>query len=96
MDGQEVWVYDLERRRRVARWAALPETEVEQGPGGGGPSAIGASSGDGAARILVTGHDEPLLVTVGAGGVSVRDGVSGEYIHSGLTNVPAGGRLTAY
>jgi methylamine dehydrogenase heavy chain len=96
MDGQEVWVYDLERRRRVARWAALPETEEEQGPGGGGPSAIGASSGDGAARILVTGHDEPLLVTVGAGGVSVRDGMSGEYIHSGLTNVPAGGRLTAY
>jgi methylamine dehydrogenase heavy chain len=95
MDGQEVWVYDLQTRRRIARWAAVPETEDEQGPGGG-EAAIGASSGDGAARILVTEHDEPLLVTVGADGVSVRDGMSGEYIHPSLTNAPAAGRLTAY
>lgn len=91
MDGREVWVYDLEMRRRIARWHALPEGEGE----GQGQDVIGATSGDGVSGILVTQSDEPLLIAVGAG-VSVRDAVSGEYIHERLEHAPAGGQLTTY
>jgi methylamine dehydrogenase heavy chain len=91
MDGQEVWVYDLGARRRIGRWEARPDAE-DEGAGGGG---IGATSGDGASAILVTQGDDPLLIAAGTA-VSVRDAMSGEYVHERLENAPAGGRLTTY
>lgn len=59
----------------------------------GGTGGIGSTSGDGASGILVTQGDDPVLVTVG-GGVSVRNVITGEYIHERLKNVPQSGRLT--
>lgn len=94
MDGTEIWVYDLAAQRRVARWEARPERADNEGAGGGG--AIGATSGDGVSDIAVTRGNDPLLVAVGGGGVSVRDATSGEYIHERLENAPAGGRLTTH
>jgi methylamine dehydrogenase heavy chain len=93
MDGQEVWIYDLETRRRIERWRARPET-AETGGSSAEGGAIGTTSGDGASAILVTQGDGPLLVTLGAG-VSVRDALSGEYLHERLENAPQSGRLTA-
>jgi methylamine dehydrogenase heavy chain len=92
MDGQEVWVYDLRTQSRIARWEARPEAEDDGAGGGGG---IGATSGDGASAILVTQGDDPLLIAAGTA-VSVRDAMSGEYVHERLENAPAAGRLTTY
>lgn len=93
MDGQEIWVYDLETQRRIQRWEARPESKDGETPAGGG-GGIGSTSGDGASEILVTQGDEPLLVASG-GGISVRNAMSGEYLHERLENVPQRGRLTA-
>lgn len=96
MNGQEVWVYDLETRRRIDRWTARPQPQDEgAGEGAGGGGGIGAMSGDGVSGILVTQSDDPLLISVGEG-VSVRDAMNGEYVHEWLENAPAGGRLTTY
>jgi methylamine dehydrogenase heavy chain len=97
MDGQEVWVYDLGTQRRIDRWRARSEAEDEAESEGEdeGEGGIGATSGDGVSGILVTQGDEPLLISVGEG-VSVRDAMSGEYIHERLEHAPAGGRLTTY
>jgi methylamine dehydrogenase heavy chain len=97
-DGQEIWVYDLGTRSRIARWEARPDTAdtadtADTGDGGGG--GIGETSGDGASAILVTQGDDPLLIAAGVG-ISVRDAMSGEYLHERLENVPAGGRLATY
>ena len=91
MDGKEIWVYDLGTQRRVARWEARPESAG--GEGGGSGEGIGGTSGDGAANIAVTRGHDPLLIAAG-GGVSVRNAVTGEYIHERLEHAPAGGRLT--
>jgi len=56
-------------------------------------TGIGSTSGDGASGILVTQGDGSVLVTMG-GGVSVRNAITGEYIHEQLKNVPGSGRLT--
>ncbi len=90
MDGTEIWVYDLESRQRVQRLEAVPEREDEEI---GATTGIGSTSGDGASGILVTQGDGSVLVTVG-GGVSVRNAITGEYIHEQLKNVPGSGRLT--
>jgi methylamine dehydrogenase heavy chain len=92
LDGQEVWVYDLGARSRIERWEARPEADDDGAGSGGG---IGSTSGDGVAAILVTQGDDPLLIAAGAS-VSVRDAMSGAYVHERLENAPAGGRLTAY
>lgn len=89
-DGHEIWVYDIESQERVDRFEATPEREAS----GGGGGDIGASSGDGARGIVVTQGLNPRLVTIGGGGVSVRDATSGEYIHETLRHAPADGRLT--
>lgn len=89
-DGTEIWVYDLATRERVDRFEAIPERESAGGGGGG----IGSSSGDGASGIVVTQGDNPLLVTIGGGGVSVRNAMTGEYIHETLQRAPTEGRLT--
>jgi methylamine dehydrogenase heavy chain len=94
MDGEEVWVYDLGTRRRIERWKAAPETGQPGDASSSAGGAIGATSGDGATAILVTQGDAPLLVTLGTG-VSVRDAMSGEYVHERLENAPQSGRLTA-
>lgn len=91
MDGTEIWVYDVAAQVRIARWEARPEgAGGENGAGGG---AIGGTSGDGVSGIAVTRGEDPLLVAVG-GGVSVRDAMSGEYVHERLENAPASGYLT--
>ncbi|MGD8324879.1 MAG: amine dehydrogenase large subunit [Gammaproteobacteria bacterium] len=87
-DGTEIWVYDLATRQRVDRFEAVPDRE-DSGGGGG----LGGSTGDGAAGIIVTQGDNPLLVTVGGGGVSVRNAMSGEYLHETLERAPGEGRL---
>ena len=91
MDGTEIWVYDLGSRRRIARWEARPESAGREGGGSG--EGIGGTSGDGTANIAVTQDDDPLLIAVG-GGVSVRNAMTGEYLHERLEHAPAGGRLT--
>ena len=91
MDGREVWVYDLRARSRIERWPARPQSAEAEGGGDG----IGATSGDGVSAILVTQGDDPLLIATGAG-VSVRDAMSGDYVHERLQHSPAGGRLTTY
>jgi methylamine dehydrogenase heavy chain len=88
-DGHEIWVYDLATRERVDRFEAIPERDG--GEGGGG---LGGSTGDGAAGIIVTQGANPLLVTLGGGGVSVRNAMTGEYVHETLQRAPAEGRLT--
>ena len=89
-DGTEIWVYALQSRERLQRFEAIPE-QVDAG--GGGAAGIGSSSGDGASNILVTQGNDPLLVTA-FGGISVRNALTGEYIHERLDNVPGTGWLT--
>ena len=88
-DGHEIWVYDIERQERIDRFEAIPERE-SAGAGGGG---IGSTTGDGANGIVVTQGLNPLLVTIGGGGVSVRNATNGEYIHETLQNAPSEGSL---
>ena len=88
-DGHEIWVYDIEEHERIDRFEAIPERE-SAGAGGGG---IGSTTGDGANGIVVTQGLNPLLVTIGGGGVSVRNATNGEYIHETLQNAPSEGSL---
>lgn len=90
MDGTEIWVYDLATQTRVQRFPAVPPSDE---PRSAGPRTIGATSGDGAAGILVTQGTPPLLITSGSG-ISVRYALTGAYVHESLKNVPPGGRLT--
>ena len=89
-DGTEIWSFDLATRERLQRLEARPAS----GDAGGAGATLGSTSGDGASNILVTQGDEPLLVTAGGTGVSVRHALTGEYVHEGLENAPAGGWLT--
>ena len=89
-DGHEIWVYDIESQERIDRFEAIPERESAGGGGGG----IGSTTGDGAVGIVVTQGLNPLLVTIGGGGVSVRDAMTGDYIHETLQNAPGDGSLT--
>lgn len=88
-DGHEIWVYDIETQERIDRYEAVPERETDGGGGG-----LGGSTGDGASSVVVTQELNPLLVTMGAGGVSVRNAMSGEYVHETLQRAPAEGLLT--
>ena len=88
-DGHEIWVYDLATRERIDRFEGIPNRRNSGGGGG-----LGGSSGDGASGIVVTQGANPLLVTAGGGGISVRNALTGEYIHETLQRAPAGGRLT--
>ncbi len=89
-DGTEIWSFDLATRQRMQRMEARPAS-VEAGGAG---AMIGATSGDGASNILVTQGDDPLLISAAGTGISVRDAVTGEYLHERLRNAPAGGWLT--
>ncbi len=89
-DGTEIWSFDLASRERVQRLEALPESD-ESDAGGAG---LGSTTGDGAANILVTQGDEPLLVSAAGSGVSVRHAMSGEYLHERLQNAPSSGWLS--
>jgi amicyanin-dependent methylamine dehydrogenase large subunit len=88
-DGNEIWVYDLATRERIDRFQGVPDRGAAGGGGG-----LGGSSGDGASGIVVTQGANPLLVTIGGGGVSVRNAMTGEYVHRTLQRAPASGRLT--
>lgn len=89
-DGTEVWSFDLASRERAQRLQARPQSTEGGGPG----AAIGATSGDGASNILVTQGDDPLLVTSTGAGVSVRNALTGEYLHERLRHAPASGWLS--
>ena len=89
-DGTEIWSFDLATRERVQRLEARPAIA----DGGGAGATIGSTSGDGASNILVTQDDEPLLVTAGGTGISVRHALTGEYVHERLENAPNSGWLT--
>ena len=89
-DGTEIWSFDLATRERLQRLEARPASANAGGAG----ATLGSTSGDGASNILVTQGDEPLLVTAGDTGISVRHPLTGEYVHELLENAPASGWLT--
>ena len=93
-DGSEIWSFDLASRERLQRLGARPPGVQRGGPGPG--ATIGSTSGDGVSGIVVTQGVDPLLVSIAGRGISVRDALTGEYLHERLQNAPPGGRLSLH
>lgn len=89
VDGTEIWSFDLASRERLQRLEARPESAESGGAG----ATLGSTSGDGASNILVTQGDDPLLVSAGGTGISVRHALTGEYLHERLQHAPSSGWL---
>ena len=90
VDGTEIWSFDLASRERLQRLEARPEIAQSVGT----VATLGSTSGDGASNILVTQGDDPLLVSAGGTGISVRHALTGEYLHERLQHAPSSGWLS--